>query len=113
MPLPQVQCQLHDHTRQYDNDEACHNKWNSGNLHGNISQNGYGNAIIGRYGGCFEEGIWWVYDNGETCAVLVRLAMVEGRTVRMIHGLNLSHKEITYLLQKFTSQQNQALGACP
>ena len=25
-------------------------------LHGNISQNGYGNAIIGRYGGCFEEG---------------------------------------------------------
>ena len=26
-------------------------------LHGNISRNGYGNAIIGRYGGCFEEGI--------------------------------------------------------
>ena len=25
-------------------------------LHGNISWNGYGNAIIGRYGGCFEEG---------------------------------------------------------
>ena len=25
-------------------------------LHGNISKNGYGNAIIGRYGGCFEEG---------------------------------------------------------
>ena len=24
-------------------------------LHGNISRNGYGNAIIGRYGGCFEE----------------------------------------------------------
>jgi hypothetical protein len=24
-------------------------------LHGNISQNGYGKAIIGRYGGCFEE----------------------------------------------------------
>ena len=23
-------------------------------LHGNISQNGYGNAIIGRYGGCFK-----------------------------------------------------------
>ena len=29
-------------------------------LHGNISRNGYGNAIIGRYGGCFEEGIWLV-----------------------------------------------------
>ena len=26
-------------------------------LHGNISRNGYGNAIIGRYGGCFEEDI--------------------------------------------------------
>ena len=24
---------------------------------GNISRNGYGNAIIGRYGGCFEEDI--------------------------------------------------------
>ena len=29
---------------------------NGGKLHGNISRNGYGNAIIGRYGGCFEEG---------------------------------------------------------
>ena len=43
-----------------------------------LSQNGYENAIIGRYGGCFEEGIWWVYDTGEKCAVLERLAMVEG-----------------------------------
>ena len=24
-------------------------------LHGNISRKGYGNALIGRYGGCFEE----------------------------------------------------------
>ncbi|KRY06123.1 hypothetical protein T12_16725 [Trichinella patagoniensis] len=30
---------------------------NDGKLHGNISRNGYGNAIIGRYGGCFEEDI--------------------------------------------------------
>ena len=64
--------------KQYDNDGACHNKRNGGNLHGNISRNGYGNAIIGRYGGCFEEGIWWVYDTGERCAVLERLAKVEG-----------------------------------
>jgi len=41
----------------YDNDEACHSKRNGGKLHGNISRNGYGNAMIGRYGGCFEEGI--------------------------------------------------------
>ena len=38
-------------------------------MHGNISQDGYGNSIIGRYGGCFEEGIWWVYDTGERCVV--------------------------------------------
>ena len=64
--------------KQYDNDEACHNKWNGGKLHGNISRNGYGNAMISRYGGCFEEGIWWVYYTGERCVVLERLAMVEG-----------------------------------
>ena len=98
--LPQIRCQLHDHAKQYDNDGACHNKRNGGKLHGNISRNGYGNAMIGRYGGCFEEGIWWVYDTGEKCAVLERLAMVEGRKVRIIHGLNISHKELTYLLQK-------------
>ena len=56
--LPQIRCQLHDHARQYDNDDVCHDdKWNGGKLHDNISRNGYGNAIIGRYGGCFEEDI--------------------------------------------------------
>ena len=56
--LPQIRCQLHDHARQYDNNDACHDdKLNGGKLHGNISRNGYGNAIIGRYGGCFEEDI--------------------------------------------------------
>ena len=68
--------------------------------------------MIGRYGGCFEEGIWWVYDTGERCTVLERLAMVEGRKVRMIHGLNLSHKELIYLLQKFTSYQSKVLCGC-
>ena len=57
--LPQIRCQLHDHAKQYDNDEACHNKRNGGKLHGNISRNCYGNAIIGRYGGCFEEAHHW------------------------------------------------------
>ena len=28
---------------------------NGGKLHGNISRNGYGNAMIGRYGGYFEK----------------------------------------------------------
>ena len=56
MDKPQILCQLHDHAKQYDNDGACHNKMERWKLHGNISQNGYGNAIIGRYGGYFEEG---------------------------------------------------------
>ena len=30
MALPQIQCQLHDHAKQYDNDEACHSKRNDG-----------------------------------------------------------------------------------
>ena len=51
-------------------------EWNGGKLHGNISRNGYGNAIIGRYGGCFEEGIWWVYGTGESCMAQERLEMV-------------------------------------
>ena len=54
MALPQILCQLHDHAKQYDNDGVCH-KRNGGKLHGNISRNGYGNAIIGRYGGCFRK----------------------------------------------------------
>ena len=44
--LAQIRCQLHDHARQYDNDDVCHDERNGGKLHGNISQNGYGNAII-------------------------------------------------------------------
>ena len=34
--------------------------------------------MIGRYGGYFEEGIWWVYGAGKSCAVLESLVMVEG-----------------------------------
>ena len=78
MALLQIRCQLHDHAKQYDKDGACHNKRNGGKLHGNISRNGYENAIIGRYGVSFEEGIWWVYGTCESCALLERLAMVEG-----------------------------------
>ena len=47
----------------------CHDERNDGKLRGNISRNGYGNAIIGRYGGCFEEGKYWVHDTSESCAV--------------------------------------------
>ena len=51
---------------------------NGGKLHGNISRNGDENAMIGRYGGFFEEGIWWVYGTGKSCVVQEKLAMVEG-----------------------------------
>ena len=76
--MPEIRCQLHGHAKQYENDEAFQNKQNGGIFHGNISRNGYANAIIGRYGGCFEEGIWWVNGTGESCAAQERLAMVEG-----------------------------------
>ena len=26
--LPQIRCQVHDHARQYSNDNVCHKKWN-------------------------------------------------------------------------------------
>ena len=35
----------------------CHDKRNGGKLHGNISRNGYGNAMIDRYGDCYEKDI--------------------------------------------------------
>ena len=108
--LPQIRCQLHDHARQYDKDEACHNKRNGGKLHGNISRNGYGNAIIGSYGGCFEEDIRrlmcdrayhitgfgctgevWTNSQGEKghCTVPKRLENCGKVGVRIIHGLTL------------------------
>src|SRR3954469_24707260 len=32
-------------------------------LHGNVTRKGYGNALIGRYGGCFEERYKEAYDD--------------------------------------------------
>ena len=93
-------------------------------MHGNISRNGYGNAMIGRYGGCFEEDIsrlmcdraYHIMGFGctgevctnsrgekEQCTAPKRLAMMERKKVRIIHGLNISHKELAYLLQKSIS----------
>ena len=42
-----------------------------------------------------------------------REASNDGRVrVRIIHGLNISHKELTYLLHKSTGHQNQILRTC-
>ena len=97
--LPQVQCQLHDHAKQYDNECSSHVYDDDGSCMAILSRNGYGNAIIGRYGGCFEEDIMRfmcdrVYHitgfgcTGEVCTnsqcekgqctVPKRLAMMEG-----------------------------------
>ena len=43
-----------------DNEDQVMRRWI---LHGNISQKGYGNALIGRYGGCFEERYNEAYDD--------------------------------------------------
>ena len=93
-------------------------------MHGNISQNVYENAIIGRYGGCFQEDIRiFMCDRayritgfrctGEVCTnsqgekgqctVAKRLENCGKVRVRMIHGLNITHKELIYLLQKSRS----------
>ena len=102
-------------------------------MHGNISRNGYRNAIIGRYGGYFEEDIrrfmceraYHITGFGCTgevctnsqcekgqCAVPYRLENCGRLRVRIIHGLNISHKELTYLLQNFISYRNKVPHAC-
>ena len=108
---------------------TCHDNRNGGKLHGNISRNGYGNAIIGRYGGCFEEdirrfmskrayhhGVWMHRRSLHQLSMWERAmhgteeASNDGRVrVHIIHGLNISHKELTYLLQKSTIHQNQSI----
>ena len=43
----------------------------------------------------------------------IREASKGGRVrVRIIHGLNISHKELIYLLQKSRSYQSKVLRAC-
>ena len=113
MALPQIQCQLHDHAKQYGNDGVCHNKRNGEKLHGNISRNGYGNSIIGRYGGCFDKCIWWgLWYRRKLHGTREASNGGRGKGVCIIHGLNISHKELTYLLQKSISHRNKVLRAC-
>ena len=82
-------------------------------MHGNISRNGYGNVIIGRYGDCFEEDIRWLMCEkayhimgfgciGEVCTTtqgeegqcMVPKRLANYGKVRMciIHGLTLDIK---------------------
>ena len=72
----------------------------------------YGNDIIGRYGGCFEERYMVGLRHRQKLRG-TREASNGGRVrVRIIHGLNISHKELIYLVKKYISYQNEVLRAC-
>ena len=111
----------------------CHDKRNGRKLHGNISRNGYGNAIIGRYGDCFEEDIMRFMCErayhitgfgctGEVCAnsqcekgqctVPKRLSNGGKVKVRTIRGLNISQKNSYTYCKNLEVIKNQVLQAC-
>ena len=54
--MPQISCQLYMIMQSNMTMNTYVMKTERWKLHDNISRNGYGNAIIGRYGGYFEEG---------------------------------------------------------
>ena len=74
--------------------------------------NDYGNAIIGRYGGCSEEGYMVGLMHRRKLRGTREASKGERVRVHIIHGLNIRHKELTYLLQKPISYQNKVLRAC-
>src|SRR3989337_2537038 len=72
-------------------------------VHGNISRNGYGNAIIGRYGDCFEEG-YMVGVMHRRKLRGTREASNGGRVrVRIFHGLTLVIKNSHTCCKSFIS----------
>ena len=81
-------------------------------MHGNISRNGYGNAIIGRYGGCFEEGVWWVYGTGKNCVAQKRLAKWKDECA-YIHGLTLVVKNSYTYFKSLLSPRSKVLLRMP
>ena len=79
-------------------------------LHGNISRNIYGNAVIGRYGGCFEEDVWaygfWMYWRSMHNSHCEQKAMHNTEEASKYRWwkcqkpqLNISQNELTSLLQ--------------
>ena len=103
-------------------------------LHGNISRNGYGNAIIGRYGCCFEEDIIRLMCDrayhitgfgctGEVCTncrcekgqftVPKRLVNCGRVRVRIIHGLTLVIKNSHTYCKSLLSPRSKVLLRMP
>ena len=75
--LPQIRCQLHDHAKS--NMTMMMHVIINGTVESCMAiYLGMAMEMPGRYGGCFEEGIWWVSGTGESCAAQERLSMVEG-----------------------------------
>ena len=68
----------------------CHNNTERWKLHDSISRNGDGNSIIGRYGGCFEEG--YMVGLMHQLELHRTREASNGERVRVcvIHGLNIS-----------------------
>src|SRR3954466_7282931 len=97
----------------YDNEDKVMRRWM---LHDNVCQKGYGNALIGRYGGCFEEDIMrlmmterimprvWMHNfslhqlpREGRCTVPKRLA-IYGWWKCQQSNTRISHKELMHLL---------------
>ena len=103
-------------------------------MHRNISRNGYGNAIIGRYGGSFEEDIrrfmcdraYHITGFGCTgevctnsqgekgqCTVPKRLANGGKVRVRIIHGLTLVIKNSLTYCESLLALEAKYYYTCP
>ena len=89
MALPQIRCQLHDHASNMTMMERV--------------------IIMGRWNVAWQYiSEWYRRKLGGT-----REDSNGGRVrVHITHGLNISHKELTYLLQKCISYRNKELRAC-
>ena len=103
-------------------------------MHGNISWNGFGNVIIGRYGGCFEEDIrrltcdraYHIIGFGCTdkvrttsqgekgqCTIPKRLANYGKVRVCIIHGLTLVIKNSHTYSESLLALEAKYYYACP
>ena len=69
---------------------------------------------------CHNRSVWWLFWGRYMMGLWYRRKLRDTREasnggrvrVRIIHGLNIRHKELTYLLQKSISHRNKVLRAC-
>ena len=109
--LPQIQCQLHDHASNMTMmDVSWWTRWRKVAWQ-YISEwlwECHNRKVWCLFWGRYKVGLWYRRKLRGT-----REASNGGRVrVRIIHGLNISHKELTYLLQKSISYWNKVLRTC-